>query len=85
MTNREVSDKNYEFVVNVWEAFKLNNMKDHHGLYLKFDVLLLAGVFETFRNESINSFELKKVKGPVLPPLPVVFPKNVSYSDRVRG
>ena len=36
----------------------MNNMKDYHDLYLKDDVLLLPCVFETFRNESINSLEL---------------------------
>ena len=33
-------------------------MKDFHDLYLKVDVLSLTCVFETFRKESINSFEL---------------------------
>ena len=36
----------------------MNTMKDYHDLYLKVDVLLLACVFETFRKESITSFEL---------------------------
>ena len=33
-------------------------MTDHHDLCLKVDVLLLVCVFETFRKESINLFEL---------------------------
>ena len=33
-------------------------MKDCHDSYLKVDVLLLACGFETFRKESMNSFEL---------------------------
>ena len=33
-------------------------MKDFHDLYLKVDVLSLTCVLETFRKESINSFEL---------------------------
>ena len=36
----------------------MNTMKDYHDLYLKVDVLLLACVFETFRKDSINYFEL---------------------------
>ena len=40
------------------ETFKMNTMKDYHDLYLKVDVLLLTCVFETFRKESISSFEL---------------------------
>ena len=36
----------------------MNNMKDYHDLYLNADVLSLTCAFETFRKESINSFEL---------------------------
>ena len=36
----------------------MNTIKDYHDLYLKVDVLLLACGFETFRKESMNSFEL---------------------------
>ena len=58
MDYREISYKNYEHVFNAWEAFKLNAIKDYHDLYLKVDILLLACPFETFRKESLNSFEL---------------------------
>ena len=33
-------------------------MKDYHDLYLKCDVLLLADVFEEFRNNSLKNYEL---------------------------
>ena len=33
-------------------------MKDYHNLYLKCDVLLLAGVFEKYRNNSIKNYGL---------------------------
>ena len=33
-------------------------MKDDQDLYLKGDVLLLAGVFEKFRNNSLENFVL---------------------------
>ena len=39
----------------------MKNMKDYYGFYLKCDVLFLAVVFENFRTESINSFELDSV------------------------
>ena len=34
LTNRAMSDKNYEKVPNVRKAFKMNNMKDYQGLHL---------------------------------------------------
>ena len=58
MTNRAISGKTFEDVLSVWKAIKINTINDYHDLLLKFNVLLLAYVFETFREESINSFEL---------------------------
>ena len=39
----------------------MSTMKDYNYLYLNFYVLLFACVFETFRKESISSFELDSV------------------------
>ena len=36
----------------------MQTMKDYHDLYLKCDVSLLADVFEKFRNNSLNNYEL---------------------------
>ena len=58
MTNQKISDKNYEHILNVWLAFKMNTMKDDHDLYLKGDVSLLAYVFKAFKRGSIKSFIL---------------------------
>ena len=58
LTNHAISDKSYEDVLNVWKVFSIKIMKNFHDLYLKRNVLLLVCVFETFRKEYINSFEL---------------------------
>ena len=58
LTNCAFSDENYEHDLNFWKVFKMNTMKDYHGLYLQVNVLLLGCVFETFKEESINYFEL---------------------------
>ena len=36
----------------------MKTMKDYHNLYLKCDVLLLADVFEKFRNNSLKNYGL---------------------------
>ena len=51
LTNRKITDKEYEYILNVWKKFEMKTMKDHN-LYLKSDVLLLADVFEKFRSNS---------------------------------
>ena len=58
MNNCAISDKNYEHILSVWKAFEISTMYEYHDLYLKIDVLLLVCMFEIFRKESINSFEL---------------------------
>ena len=56
LINRKISDKEYEHVFNVWKKCEMKTMKDYHDLYLKRDVLLLAKVFEKFRNYSLMNY-----------------------------
>ena len=42
----------------VFEEFKLKNLGDYHDLYVQSDTLLLADVFENFRNKCIEIYEL---------------------------
>ena len=44
----------YGYVLNVWKKFEMKMMKNYHDLHLKCDVLLLADVFEKFRNNSLK-------------------------------
>ena len=43
---------------NVFKIFKLNNLGEYHGLYVQSDTLLLADVFENFRNKCLGVYEL---------------------------
>ena len=45
------TDKDYEHVKKVWEAFGIKNLRQYHYLYVQCDTLLLADVFENFRNK----------------------------------
>ena len=55
LTDRKLNDKEFEHVVNVCNKFEMKTMKDYHELYLKCNVLLLAHVFEKFKNNSLKN------------------------------
>ena len=43
---------------NVFKRFKLKNLGEYHDLYVPSDTLLLADVFENFRNKCLEVYEL---------------------------
>ena len=53
-----ISEENFQHAKNVWEEFECKNMGDFHDVYLKTDVVLLADVFEEFRNVCLENYEL---------------------------
>ena len=42
----------------VWKDFETKNLGYYHDLYFQSDTLLLPDVFESFRNKSIEIYEL---------------------------
>ena len=50
----DIEDIDYRHGNNVFNNFKLNNLGDYHDLYVQSDTLLLADVFENFRDMCIN-------------------------------
>ena len=53
-----VSDKDYEHACKVWREFGIKNMGEYHNLYLLTDAILLANVFESFRDVCMNNYGL---------------------------
>ena len=42
----------------MWKTFEMKNLEDYHNLYNQVDVLLLADVFENFRDICIKNYNL---------------------------
>ena len=56
--NNEDISKDYAHAQKVWRVFKLEHFQDYHNLYNETDVLLLADVFESFRNICMENYKL---------------------------
>ena len=54
----DISDEDYAQAQKVWEVIEINNRGEYHDLYVQSDTLLLADVFENFRNKCIEIYGL---------------------------
>ena len=61
LSGKGISNKNYNHVWNVWNTFKMKTFKEYHELYNITDVLLLADVFENFRDLCLKIYGLDPV------------------------
>ena len=55
---KNITDEDYIHDPKVFEEFKLKSLSEYHDLYIQSDTLLLADVFENFRNKCIKIYEL---------------------------
>ena len=53
-----VTDKDYTHTEIVWEVFEIKNRSEYHDLYAQCATLLLADMFENFRDKFIKIHEL---------------------------
>ena len=54
----DITNKDYAHAQKVFEELKLKNLGNYHDLYVQSNTLLLADVFENFRNKCIEIYEL---------------------------
>ena len=57
----DISDEDYAHAQKVWDVFEIKNRVEYHDLYVQSDTLLLADVFENFRNMCLEIYELDPV------------------------
>ena len=58
LNNEGISDEDYTHAKKVWKEFKMEHLQNYHNLYNETDVLLLADVFESFRDICIKNYKL---------------------------
>ena len=58
LTMEDISKIYYAHANNVFEKFNINNLGEYHDLYVRSDTLLLADIFENFRQSSLKNYEL---------------------------
>ena len=58
LTDEGISEEEYEHAKTVWKEFDIDRMRNYHDLYLLSDVLLLADVFDNFRNVCLKNYKL---------------------------
>ena len=62
LSNKHISKKDYKFALDMFKFFGCETIKDYLYQYLKIDVLLLADVFESFREQSLDNYGLDPAK-----------------------
>ena len=61
LSGKGINNYNYNHVLNVWKTFKMKSLKEYHEVYNITDVLLLADVFENFRDLCLKNYGLDPV------------------------
>ena len=53
-----ISEEDYQHPQRVWKEFGIRDVGDYHDLYLRTDVVLLANVYEAFRDTCLKHYKL---------------------------
>ena len=53
-----ITNRDHEHARNVWKTRNMQNMGEYHNLYVQSDTLMLADIFESFRNKCMKIYLL---------------------------
>ena len=68
--NKEgITNEDYVHARKVWDVFKIKDLGEYHDLYVQSDTILLAEVFENFRNKCIEIYQLDPAHFALVPGL----------------
>ena len=56
-----ISEEDYQHAQRVWKGYGIHNLGDYHDLYLRTDVVLLANLYEAFRDTCLRHYKLDPV------------------------
>ena len=65
----DISETDYAHANNVFKKFNINNLGEYHDLYVRSDTLLLADIFENFKQSCLENYELDPAHFTSLPGL----------------
>ena len=54
----DITDADYAHAKRVSKDFKIKDLGEYHDLYVQSNILLLADVFDNFRNMRLEKYEL---------------------------
>ena len=61
INSKDITNKIYPYAQKVWKIFEIKTLSEYHDLYAQIDTLLLADVFENFRDKCIEIDELDEL------------------------
>ena len=62
LTEEDISEIDYTHTQRVFSHFDMTDLRDYHNFYLLTDVLLLANVFEKFRDMCLQHYGLDPIQ-----------------------
>ena len=55
---KDIPNEECAHAKKIWKVFKIKNLGEYHDLYVQSDTLLLADVFENFRDKRLDRYHL---------------------------